>query len=208
MRKKYPLATAGRTRLTVAGLILLTAAGSTLLTGCAGPMAGHTETTASAQEEMVEFHGVSKAKSELSEDTLKWLQWYDTLSEKEQMAVNFVPTEFITPGSYAIETDEAAEVPAYAGSLTEEELADTEALAYYYFTEGSTGYDGVEEIQLAPDDFSLYQNTGIEAEYDPGNIIIYRVLTGKDKAEGNPMRSISIARRSKADQWKVINSGF
>ena len=147
MREKYPLAiaerirltVAGRTRLTTAGRMRLTVAGLILLTGCAGPMAGHTETTASVQEEMVEFHGVSKAKSELSEDTLKWLQWYDTLSEKEQMAVNFVPTEFITPGSYAIETDESAEVPAYAGSLTEEELADTEALAYYYFTEGSTG---------------------------------------------------------------------
>ena len=85
---------------------------------------------------------------------------------------------------------------------------ETEELARYYFTEGSPGFDGVEEIQLADDGYSLYQNTGIEAEYDPGNIIIYMVLTGKDKAAGNPMRSISIARRSKSDSWKVINTGF
>ena len=85
---------------------------------------------------------------------------------------------------------------------------ETEELARYYFTEGSSGFEGVEEIQLAEDTFPLYQNTGIEAEYDPGNIIIYMVLTGKDKAAGSPMRSVSIARRSKSDNWKIINSGF
>ena len=94
------------------------------------------------------------------------------------------------------------------GALTEAELLETQELAYYYFSEASTGFEGVEEIYPAKDDNPLYQNTGIEAEYDPGNIIIYMVLTGKDKAAGNPMRSISIARRSKSDSWKVINTGF
>ena len=69
------------------------------------------------------------------------------------------------------------------------------------------GFDGVEDIYPADDSYFLYQNTGIEAEYDPGNIIIFMVLTGKDQAEGNPARSISIARYSKSDNWKVINSG-
>ena len=104
-----------------------------------------------------------------------------------------------------METGPHGDSPAYADSLTEQELAATEELARYYFT---NGFGGVEEIQLASDSFPLYQNLGIEAEYAPGNIIIYMVLTGKDKTEGSPMRSISIARKSKSDSWKVINSGY
>lgn len=178
-----------------------------LLTACSEGQSPE-QGTAAPEEELIEFMGVTKARSELSEDTLKWLDWYDSLPEKEQMAINFVPSEFILPGSAHTAETRSAEVPAYAGSLTEEELAETEELAYYYFTEASSGYGGVEEIQLADDALPLYQNTGIEAEYDPGNIIIYLVLTGKDAQEGNPMRTVSIARRSKGDEWKVINSGF
>lgn len=53
-----------------------------------------------------------------------------------------------------------------------------------------------------------YHNSGIEDDYGPGNIIIYRVLTNLDRRDGNPFRYISIARKSKSDDWKIINSGF
>lgn len=157
------------------------------------------------QDEPIEFNGITKMKSELSQDTLKWLDWYYTLSEENRNALSFIPSEFVgSKNVYALES-EAASTPSYTQALTEEELKETEELARSYFSEG---FDGIEELLLAQDDFPLYQNTGIEAEYDPGNIIIYMVLTGKDKAAGNPMRSVSIARRSKSDSWKVINSGF
>ncbi|MCI8660303.1 MAG: hypothetical protein HFG54_08685 [Lachnospiraceae bacterium] len=156
----------------------------------------------------ITFNGITRQKTELSDDTLQWLEWYQTLPEKERNALSFIPNEFVGSGIvHTAETSTAAS-PSYIDALTEKELMETEELARYYFTEGSPGFDGVEEIQLADDGYSLYQNTGIEAEYDPGNIIIYMVLTGKDKAAGNPMRSISIARRSKSDNWKIINSGF
>ena len=35
----------------------------------------------SAGDDLVEFNGIAKMKSELSEDTLKWLEWYQTLPE-------------------------------------------------------------------------------------------------------------------------------
>lgn len=161
-----------------------------------------------SDDEPIEFNGITKMKSELSEDTLKWLEWYHTLSEDNQNALSFVPSEFTHPGTvYALETKDETP-PAYTAALTEAELLETQELAHYYFSEASTGFEGVEEIYPAEDSNPLYQNLGIEAEYDPGNIIIYMVLTGKDKAAGNPMRSISIARRSKSDSWKVINTGF
>lgn len=164
--------------------------------------------TPAGSDESIEFNGITKMKSELSEDTLKWLEWYHTLSEDYRNALSFVPSEFTHPGTvHTLETEDETP-PAYTAALTEAELLETQELAYYYFSEASTGFEGVEEIYPAKDDNPLYQNTGIEAEYDPGNIIIYMVLTGKDKAAGNPMRSISIARRSKSDSWKVINTGF
>lgn len=157
-------------------------------------------------DELIEFNGISKRKSELSEDTLKWLEWYQTLPEDSRDALSFIPGEFINSGAATSETDTDFS-PSYLAALTEEELLETEELARYYFTEASVGFDGVEEIYPAEDNCYLYRNTGIEAEYDPGNIIIYMVLTGKDQAAGNPARSLSIARRSKSDSWKVINSG-
>ena len=157
-------------------------------------------------DELIEFNGISKRKSELSEDTLKWLEWYQTLPEDSRDALSFIPGEFIRSGAATSETDTDFS-PSYLAALTEEELLETEELARYYFTEASVGFDGVEEIYPAEDNCYLYRNTGIEAEYDPGNIIIYMVLTGKDQAAGNPARSLSIARRSKSDSWKVINSG-
>lgn len=37
--------------------------------------------TPAGSDESIEFNGITKMKSELSEDTLKWLEWYHTLSE-------------------------------------------------------------------------------------------------------------------------------
>ncbi len=173
--------------------------------------AGQTsDDTDAGQEETVEYHGISKKRSEVSEDTIRWLEWYHTLPEEQQNALNFVPSEFSHSGAdysvAAMETD--SEIPAYQASLTEDELMETAELARYYFTELNPVFDGVEQLLPVEDSCDLYHNIGLENEYAPGNIIIYRVETGKDKKEGNPMRFISIARRSKSDEWKVINSGF
>lgn len=127
------------------------------------------------------------------------------MTEEEREALSFIPSEFIDYGANITTLETNSDSPAYTASLSEKELAETEELARYYFSEG---FGGVEEILPAKDSFFLYQNTGIEAEYDPGNIIIYMVLTQKDKEAGNPMRSVSIARKSKSDSWKVINSGY
>lgn len=197
-------------------LLLMIFTAAFLMTGCNYFPAETTATSrsdASASaadnipEETVEFNGITKKRSELSEDTLKWLDWYQKLPQEQQAALNFIPSELIGERAVtALETDQ--EAPAYTASLTAEELQDTAELARYYFTELSPEFEGVEQLMPAEDTYPLYQNAGIEKEYAPGNIIIYLVETVKDKEEGNPMRSISIARRSKSDEWKVINSGY
>lgn len=199
------------------GMLMIFAA-AFLLSGCSHMLsesndssrsAGVSDTASDAAEETVEFNGIVKKRSELTDDTLKWLDWYHSLPEEQRLATNFIPSEFASELSkerYAMETSQ--DTPAYTASLTEEELQDTAELARHYFTELSPELDGVEQLIPAEDSDPQYQNAGIEREYAPGNIIIYHVETTKDKEEGNPMRSISIARRSKSDEWKVINSSY
>lgn len=98
--------------------------------------------------------------------------------------------------------------PQYSQALTEEELSQTEEVARNYFTKEAPYYEGVISISVAPNDYDLYENQGIEGEYSLGNIIIYQVLTVKDQKDGNPERSISIARKTKDSDWEVINQGY
>ena len=63
-------------------------------------------------------------------------------------------------------------------------------------------------IEPMPNDSALYQNTGIQGQYEAGNIIIYKVLTGRDKKDQNPERTASVARTSRDAAWKLIDQGY
>ncbi|MDD3252600.1 MAG: hypothetical protein PHV18_08575 [Lachnospiraceae bacterium] len=159
-------------------------------------------------DNLVEYQGVYKQKKDVSADTLKWLDFYYTMSETERDALSMVPDEFSEALSSSLAAVETASTDtSYLSELTEEELSETEALAQVYFTEDVPVFEGVDQIYPLDRD-ALYHNVGLEGEYAPGNIIIYKVLTVKDRRDGNPFRSISIARRTKSDAWKIINCGY
>lgn len=160
-------------------------------------------------DDTVEYHGIYKKKSDVSEDTLKWLDFYYSLPESGRDALSMVPSEFageMFPSAAVAETD-AGNI-SYLDALTEEEVLQTEALAQQYFIEDAPMFEGVDQIYPVAADTTLYGNAGLEGEYSLGNIIIYKVLTVKDRRDGNPFRFISIARNSKSDDWKVINCGY
>lgn len=160
-------------------------------------------------DDTVEYHGIYKKKSDVSEDTLKWLDFYYSLPESGRDALSMVPSEFVNemfPSAAVLETDTGD--ASYLDALTEEEVLQTEALAQQYFTEDAPAFEGVDQIYPVASDAALYGNAGLEGEYSLGNIIIYKVLTVKDRRDGNPFRFISIARNSKSDDWKVINCGY
>ncbi|MEG0320997.1 MAG: hypothetical protein RR606_02270, partial [Oscillospiraceae bacterium] len=96
----------------------------------------------------------------------------------------------------------------YLQSLTDEERKQTEEVVRAYFTDEAPYYEGVVSMEPMPNESVLYQNTGIEAEYAPGNIIIYKVLTGRDQRDNTPERSASVARASKDAPWTLINQGY
>lgn len=158
-------------------------------------------------DDMVEYNGIYKKKNDVSEDTLKWLDFYYSLPEVDRNALSMVPSEFVGDVFPAVYETTSAEV-SYLDALTDEEIRQTEALAQQYFVEEIPAFEGVDQIYPVSSDTSLYHNIGLEGEYSPGNIIIYKVLTVKDRRDGNPFRFISVARNSKSDDWKIINCGY
>ncbi len=62
-----------------------------------------------AENEVVEFHGQMFNKSDLSEETLEWLEWYNSLSSEEQLAVSSIPADLYTndgAGTLDLDTEE------------------------------------------------------------------------------------------------------
>lgn len=49
-----------------------------------------------AENETVEFEGQLFNKSDLSEETLEWLEWYNSIPPEKQLAVNSIPAELYT----------------------------------------------------------------------------------------------------------------
>ena len=67
-------------------------------------------------DKVVKFHGQLLNKSVLSEETLEWLDWYNGLSEEEQLSVSSVPAE-LWDGTTPTVTDAAAEQDATRGEV-------------------------------------------------------------------------------------------
>jgi len=47
----------------------------------------------SVKTETIRFQDQIFSKSDLSEDTLKWLEWYNGLTETEQLAISYIPAD-------------------------------------------------------------------------------------------------------------------
>ena len=97
----------------------------------------------------------------MSEDTLKWLDFYYSLPESGRDALSMVPSEFageMFPSAAVAETD-AGDI-SYLDALTEEEVLQTEALAQQYFIEDAPMFEGVDQIYPVTADTTLYGNAG------------------------------------------------
>ena len=46
-----------------------------------------------SKKETVMFNDQTFAKVDLSEETLEWLEWYNGLTEAEQLAVDYIPAD-------------------------------------------------------------------------------------------------------------------
>ena len=54
----------------------------------------------------VEFHGQTFKRSELSSDTVGWIEWYNRLPEEEQLAIDYMPSDLYERYEYT-ETEDA-----------------------------------------------------------------------------------------------------
>ena len=111
-------------------------------------------------EMRVQFAGRTVKASALSEDTLKWLEWYNALSEEEQSAVSFVPGDLLEASG--IRNEETAAVETAAEAVGQEEIWEPplaslywgmdrrEAEKYYIFSEANAAEQtGEESVYLS-----------------------------------------------------------
>ena len=57
----------------------------------------------------IEFNGQSFSKSDLTEETLEWLEWYNSLSQEEQLAVSSIPADLYTSDDVGTSDSDAEE---------------------------------------------------------------------------------------------------
>lgn len=80
----------------------------------------------------IQFHGQSFSRSELSQDTLDWLDWYLALPEEEQQAVSYEPAELRPGGTPGVSDANAGEKTSggmQTTSLPADVLAYAQALS-------------------------------------------------------------------------------
>lgn len=58
------------------------------------------------RDELVWYEGQVRSRAEVSDETVEWLEWYDSLTREEQLAVSTVPQEF---ADMQPETEDAGE---------------------------------------------------------------------------------------------------
>ena len=63
----------------------------------------------SIHDEAISFHDKTFNKSDLSQETIEWLEWYNRLSADEQIAISYIPTELCEICGYPTAEDMVAE---------------------------------------------------------------------------------------------------
>lgn len=64
------------------------------------------------EAKIIRFHDKAFNRSDLSEETIEWLEWYNSLSEKEQLAISSIPTDLYELCGYPTAEDtQVTEVP-------------------------------------------------------------------------------------------------
>lgn len=57
----------------------------------------------------IQFHNKTLNKSSLSKETLEWLEWYNDLTETEQLSISYIPSDLYELCGYPAQEDAVAE---------------------------------------------------------------------------------------------------
>ena len=100
-----------------------------------------------------------------------------------------------------VENEDKKSQASYKDALSDEELNQAKELAVDYYKK--TVWELI-SIDVVNDEYPLYNNEGIEADYKAGEIIIFHVVAKKDNEVFNLI--ISVAKVN--GEWKIINNGY
>lgn len=98
-----------------------------ILTGIVLAVCFLTDPKKEVDDEKIRYHDQWYSRSDLSEDTIAWLEWYNGLPEEEQLAVSSVPHDLYDLAGYGSESAETVDAEtdrAVAAGGTGERTAD------------------------------------------------------------------------------------
>lgn len=100
-----------------------------------GPKTDASDMAGADDDRMISYNGNLYDKKDLSDDTISWLSWYNSLPEEQQQAVNHVPWDLYELAGYgngsdmAVETSDAAHGEADTSPATPESQSAEAAIA-------------------------------------------------------------------------------
>lgn len=128
-------------------------------------------------------------------------------SEKEDFAISkeLLDSEHEksnSPDTYEKFEDEHKETKkSYKSALSDEDISKAKELAIIFYKK--TVWELI-SIDVISDEYPLYDNEGIEANYEAGEIIIFHVKARKD----NEVFDLTISVAKIDGKWQVINNGY
>lgn len=130
--------------------------------------------------ETVEFHGELFSIVELSEETLEWLEWYNSLTPEEQLAISYVPNELYSYDGSGVTETVADEMCEELPDLNTPILKINDIL---YYDTNETGPMGVADAVEGYIQTSVKENE-IPAENEESNFGCVGNAYTKDNGDG------------------------
>lgn len=152
----------------VLSAVLLSSCGST-----DGTSAGEVQTAAS--ENVIYYEGTAYSRDELSSDTIKWLEVYNSLSEESKLTINYIPYELLPKETFTV-IDALDDMETF----TEPTAEETESTEFETETEAETAAGKTVNTYYAENVFEAAGTTADE-------------LTGFSVWKGSPHRDGSVA---------------
>ena len=109
---------------------------------------------------VVEFHGKLFNKGDLSKETIEWLEWYNSLSPEDQLAISSIPADLYTyDSSGAVDEVADGKVVEFHGKLFSKDDLSIETIEWLEWYNSLSPEDQL-AISSVPADLYTYDSSG------------------------------------------------
>lgn len=169
------------------------------------------------QENIIQYHGHLYNKEDLSVKTAEWLEWYNGLSEEEQLAVDYVPLDLYEKENYGNNSQTVDALDINSGEDKTKDIDtrkkegyedENSAIAAAILDKNKSKYTG--RYDFACCDFNVFKMSSKTDDGDTSQIATYYglALYEEYKISGNWIEEISGSHIPVVIVFKVDKDGY